>query len=321
MAGQQGGEIIAVGSIDDLISAKRSITGKFLSGEVRIPIPKRRAINKDKTINLKNVNGNNLKNLSVQIPVGLMTCVTGVSGSGKSTLINHTLYSIAANVLNRAKNRAHNHDVLHEGLQFFEKVVAIDQSPIGRTPRSNPATYTNIFSHIRELFANTKEARTRGYKAGRFSFNIQGGRCESCQGEGLIKVNMHFLSDVFVKCDECNGSRYNKETLEILYKGKNIHQVLDMTVAEAKSFLSAVPNAERILKTLIEVGLEYIKLGQSSVTLSGGESQRVKLAKELSKKESGKTLYIFDEPSTGLHFYDVKKSKYSKAAKRKNTWW
>ncbi|MEC8299343.1 MAG: excinuclease ABC subunit UvrA [Pseudomonadota bacterium] len=321
MAGQQGGEIIAVGSIDDLISAKRSITGKFLSGEVRIPIPKRRAINKDKTINLKNVNGNNLKNLSVQIPVGLMTCVTGVSGSGKSTLINHTLYSIAANVLNRAKNRAHNHDVLHEGLQFFEKVVAIDQSPIGRTPRSNPATYTNIFSHIRELFANTKEARTRGYKAGRFSFNIQGGRCESCQGEGLIKVNMHFLSDVFVKCDECNGSRYNKETLEILYKGKNIHQVLDMTVAEAKSFLSAVPNAERILKTLIEVGLEYIKLGQSSVTLSGGESQRVKLAKELSKKESGKTLYIFDEPSTGLHFYDVKKllEVFQKLLERGNT--
>ena len=320
-AGQEGGEIIAVGNIDDLISAKRSITGKFLSGELKIPIPKRRALNKDKIINLKNVNGNNLKNLSVQIPVGLMTCVTGVSGSGKSTLINQTLYPIAASVLNRVENRANNQGVKHEGLQFFEKVVAIDQSPIGRTPRSNPATYTNIFGQIRELFANTKEARIRGYKAGRFSFNMEGGRCESCQGEGLVKVNMHFLSDIFVKCDECNGSRYNKETLEILYKGKNINQVLEMTVAEAQSFLRAVPNAERILKTLGEVGLEYIKLGQSSVTLSGGESQRVKLAKELAKKESGKTLYIFDEPSTGLHFYDVKKllEVFQKLLERGNT--
>ncbi|MDC2964337.1 excinuclease ABC subunit UvrA [Gammaproteobacteria bacterium] len=321
LAGQEGGEIIAVGSIDDLVSAKRSITGKFLSGEVRIPIPKRRAINKDKTINLKNVSENNLKNISVEIPIGLMTCVTGVSGSGKSTLINQTLYPIAAKLLNRAGNRTYNQDVDHEGLQFFEKVVAIDQSPIGRTPRSNPATYTNIFGYIRELFANTKEARLRGYKAGRFSFNLQGGRCESCQGEGLVKVNMHFLSDIFVKCDECDGSRYNKETLEILYKGKNIHQVLDMTVAEAQSFLSAVPNAKRILKTLVEVGLEYIKLGQSSVTLSGGESQRVKLARELAKKESGKTLYIFDEPSTGLHFYDVKKliEVFQKLLERENT--
>ena len=221
--------------------------------------------------------------------------------------LSKTLYPIAATILNRAENRLYDPNVKHEGLQFFEKVVAIDQSPIGRTPRSNPATYTNIFGHIRELFANTKEARIRGYKAGRFSFNIQGGRCESCQGEGLVKVNMHFLSDIFVKCDECDGSRYNKETLEILYKGKNIHQVLEMTVSEARDFLSAVPNAERILRTLMEVGLEYIRLGQSSVTLSGGESQRVKLAKELAKKESGKTLYIFDEPSTGLHFYDVKK--------------
>ena len=321
LAGQEGGEIIAVGSIDDLISAKRSITGKFLSGEEKIPMPKRRAINKDKTINLKNVSGNNLKNISVEIPIGLMTCVTGVSGSGKSTLINQTLYPIAADVLARGGNRAYNQDVAHEGLQFFEKVVAIDQSPIGRTPRSNPATYTNIFGYIRELFANTKEARLRGYKAGRFSFNMQGGRCESCQGEGLVKVNMHFLSDIFVKCDECNGSRYNKETLEILYKGKNIHQVLDMTVAEAQSYLSAVPNAKRILETLIEVGLEYIKLGQSSVTLSGGESQRVKLARELAKKESGKTLYIFDEPSTGLHFYDVKKllEVFQKLLERGNT--
>ena len=321
LAGQGGGEIIAVGSIDDLISAERSLTGKFLSGELKISIPERRAINKDKTINLKNVNGNNLKDLSVEIPVGLMTCVTGVSGSGKSTLINQTLYPIAATVLNRAENRVYDPNVNHEGLQFFEKVVAIDQSPIGRTPRSNPATYTNIFGHIRELFANTKEARTRGYKAGRFSFNIKGGRCESCQGEGLVKVNMHFLSDIFVKCDECDGSRYNKETLEILYKGKNIHQVLEMTVSEARDFLNAVPNAERILKTLVEVGLEYIRLGQSSVTLSGGESQRVKLAKELAKKESGKTLYIFDEPSTGLHFYDVKKllEVFGKLLERGNT--
>ena len=321
LAGQGGGEIIAVGSIDDLISAKRSVTGKFLSGEVKIPIPKRRAINKDKTINLRNVCGNNLKKISVEIPVGLMTCITGVSGSGKSTLINQTLYPIAATVLNRAENRVFDPEVKYEGLQFFEKVVAIDQSPIGRTPRSNPATYTNIFGHIRELFANTKEARTRGYKAGRFSFNIQGGRCESCQGEGLVRVNMHFLSDIFVKCDECDGSRYSRETLEILYKGKNIHQLLEMTVSEARDFLSAVPQAERILRTLEEVGLEYIKLGQSSVTLSGGESQRVKLARELAKKESGKTLYIFDEPSTGLHFYDVKKllEVFEKLLKRGNT--
>ncbi len=321
LAGQGGGEIIAVGSIDDLISAKRSVTGKFLSGEVKIPIPKRRAINKDKTINLRNVCGNNLKKISVEIPVGLMTCITGVSGSGKSTLINQTLYPIAATVLNRAENRVFDPEVKYEGLQFFEKVVAIDQSPIGRTPRSNPATYTNIFGHIRELFANTKEARTRGYKAGRFSFNIQGGRCESCQGEGLVRVNMHFLSDIFVKCDECDGSRYSRETLEILYKGKNIHQLLEMTVSEARDFLSAVPQAERILRTLEEVGLEYIKLGQSSVTLSGGESQRVKLARELAKKESGKTLYIFDEPSTGLHFYDVKKllEVFEKLLRRGNT--
>ena len=321
LAGQGGGEIIAVGSIDDLISAKRSVTGKFLSGEQRIPIPKRRAINKNKTINLRNVCGNNLKKISVEIPVGLMTCITGVSGSGKSTLINQTLYPIAATVLNRAENRVFDPEVKYEGLQFFEKVVAIDQSPIGRTPRSNPATYTNIFGHIRELFANTKEARTRGYKAGRFSFNIQGGRCESCQGEGLVRVNMHFLSDIFVKCDECDGSRYSRETLEILYKGKNIHQLLEMTVSEARDFLSAVPQAERILRTLEEVGLEYIKLGQSSVTLSGGESQRVKLARELAKKESGKTLYIFDEPSTGLHFYDVKKllEVFEKLLKRGNT--
>ena len=321
-AGEKGGLIVASGTIDKLMQSNNSITGKYLSGEMAIELPeKRRKIIEDRKIVLKGARGNNLKNITVEIPVGVMTCITGVSGSGKSTLINKTLYPIAAKVLNRAAKKKSLEIDSWTGLEAFEKVIVIDQSPIGRTPRSNPATYTNIFNQIRELFSSTPEARTRGYKAGRFSFNIQGGRCESCQGDGLIKVNMHFLSDMYVTCDECNGLRYNAETLEILYKGKNIHEVLEMTVSEASEFLAAIPSAERVLKTLGEVGLDYIKLGQSSVTLSGGESQRVKLARELAKKDSGGNLYILDEPSTGLHFHDVKKllSVFKMLLERGNT--
>ena len=305
-AGVHGGEIVAYGDLDQILKCERSITGKFLSGERRIEIPARRTpYDKNKLLQLEGASGNNLKNINLTIPLGLLTCITGVSGSGKSTLINQTIYPIAARALNGATNpQAAKYEAI-KGLDQLDKVIEIDQSPIGRTPRSNPATYTNIFTPIRELFAGTQEARSRGYKPGRFSFNVKGGRCEACQGDGLIKVEMHFLPDLYVTCDDCQGKRYSRETLEIRYKGKSIHQVLEMTVEEAQEFLQAVPMIERRLKTLLEVGLGYIKLGQSATTLSGGEAQRVKLARELSKRDTGKTLYILDEPTTGLHFHDI----------------
>lgn len=249
--------------------------------------------------------GNNLNKVDLKIPVGLFTCVTGVSGSGKSTLINNTLYPVAATELNNATTLDPAPHAAIKGLDNFDKVIDIDQSPIGRTPRSNPATYTGIFTPVRELFAGTQEARSRGYKPGRFSFNVKGGRCEACQGDGVIKVEMHFLPDIYVPCDVCKGKRYNRETLEVKYKGKNIHEVLDLTVEDAREFFDAIPALARRLQTLIDVGLSYIRLGQAATTLSGGEAQRVKLAKELSKRDTGKTLYILDEPTTGLHFYDI----------------
>jgi len=305
-AGVHGGEIVAHGDLNQILNSERSITGQFLSGKRRIEIPSNRTPYDDnKLLHLEGASGNNLKKINLTIPLGLLTCITGVSGSGKSTLINHTIYPIAARALNGATNpQAASYEAIR-GLDQLDKVVDIDQSPIGRTPRSNPATYTNIFTPIRELFAGTQEARSRGYKPGRFSFNVKGGRCETCQGDGLIKVEMHFLPDIYVTCDECKGKRYNRETLEIQYKGKSIHHVLEMTVEEAHGFLQAVPMIERRLKTLLEVGLGYIKLGQSATTLSGGEAQRVKLARELSKRDTGKTLYILDEPTTGLHFHDI----------------
>ena len=305
-AGVHGGEIVASGSLADILKTKKSVTGQFLSGKRQIEIPaERHGFCEDRTLVLEGASGNNLREVELTLPLGLMTCVTGVSGSGKSTLINHTLYPIAARELNGATNPQVAPYVRIRGLDQLDKVVDIDQSPIGRTPRSNPATYTNIFTPVRELFAATQEARSRGYKPGRFSFNVKGGRCEACQGDGLIKVEMHFLPDVYVTCDECQGKRYNRETLEILYKGANIHQVLEMTVEDAHGFLGAVPMIERRLQTLLDVGLGYIKLGQSATTLSGGEAQRVKLARELSKRDTGKTLYILDEPTTGLHFHDI----------------
>ena len=305
-AGVHGGEVLASGSLENIISCDESVTGQFLSGKRKIEVPTQRTpYDENKLLRLLGANGNNLKNVDLTIPLGLMTCVTGVSGSGKSTLINHTIYPIAARELNGATTpTVAPHDSI-EGLDQLDKVVDIDQGPIGRTPRSNPATYTNIFTPIRELFAGTQEARSRGYKPGRFSFNVKGGRCEACQGDGLIKVEMHFLSDIYVTCDECKGKRYNRETLEIHYKGKSIHQVLDMTVEVAHEFLKAVPMIERRLQTLLDVGLGYIKLGQSATTLSGGEAQRVKLSRELSKRDTGQTLYILDEPTTGLHFHDI----------------
>ncbi len=305
-AGVHGGEIVAAGNLEDILAAKESITGQFLSNTRRIEIPKKRTpYDPEKVLRIKGASGNNLLSINLTIPLGLMTCITGVSGSGKSTLINNTLYPEAAKHLNGAQNpNSAPFDEMH-GLHQLDKVVDIDQSPIGRTPRSNPATYTNIFTPIRELFAATQEARSRGYKPGRFSFNVKGGRCEACQGDGVIKVEMHFLPDVYVTCDECMGKRYNRETLEVHYKGKNIHEVLALTVEDAYEFFSAVPMIARRLKTLMDVGLDYVRLGQSATTLSGGEAQRVKLARELSKRDTGKTLYILDEPTTGLHFHDI----------------
>ena len=302
-----GGQVIAQGNADEIMLNPNSITGKFLSGADKIEIPKKRtALDKKKWLKLKGASGNNLKNVNLDIPVGLFTCVTGVSGSGKSTLINDTLFPLAQNALNRAEKTDYAPYQSIEGLEHFDKVIDINQSPIGRTPRSNPATYTGLFTPIRELFAGVPEARARGYNPGRFSFNVRGGRCEACQGDGVLKVEMHFLPDVYVPCDQCKGKRYNRETLEIRYKGKTIHQVLDMTVEEAREFFDAIPMIARKLQTLIDVGLSYIRLGQSSTTLSGGEAQRVKLATELSKRDTGKTLYILDEPTTGLHFADIK---------------
>ena len=305
-AGVHGGEIVAAGSLDDIIESEASITGDFLSGRRQIEIPATRAaVDPEKIVRLNNARGNNLKDVDAEIPAGLFTCVTGVSGSGKSTLINQTLYPLAARALNGATSVAPQvHDSI-DGLDLLDKVVDIDQSPIGRTPRSNPATYTGLFTPIRELFAQTQEARTRGYKPGRFSFNVKGGRCEACQGDGVIKVEMHFLPDVYVPCDVCKGKRYNRETLEVRYKGKNIHEVLDMTIEEAREFFDAVPMLNRKLQTLMDVGLSYVRLGQSATTLSGGEAQRVKLSRELSKRDTGQTLYILDEPTTGLHFHDI----------------
>jgi len=306
-AGIHGGEIVAQGTPAQIIKSSKSLTGKYLSGKERIEIPAERVPNNEKQqLVLSGAAGNNLKKVNLEIPIGLMTCVTGVSGSGKSTLINNTLYPLAATILNKATTlNPAKHDKL-EGIQHLDKVVDIDQSPIGRTPRSNPATYTGIFTPVRELFAATQESRSRGYKPGRFSFNVKGGRCEACQGDGLVKVEMHFLPDVYVMCDICKGKRYNRETLEVKYKGKNIHEVLDMTIEDAREFFDPVPQIARKLQTLMEVGLSYIRLGQSATTLSGGEAQRVKLARELSKRDTGKTLYILDEPTTGLHFHDIK---------------
>ena len=304
-AGINGGEIVGEGTVKDLIKAPRSMTGKYLSGEISIEIPKERR-KKTGTLTIKGAAENNLKNVNVDIPLGVITCVTGVSGSGKSSLINEILYKRLARDLNRANTFPGKHKSI-EGIKQLDKVIDIDQSPIGRTPRSNPATYTNVFNDIRDLFASTNEAKMRGYKAGRFSFNVKGGRCEACTGDGIKKIEMHFLSDIYVPCEVCKGKRYNRETLEVKYKGKNIYDILEMTVDEAVGFFENHPKIKRKVETLQEVGLGYIKLGQSSTTLSGGEAQRVKLATELSKRSTGRTIYILDEPTTGLHSADVHK--------------
>lgn len=305
-AGVHGGQIVAQGSPEQILANPDSLTGQYLSGALSIAVPEKiTPRDAKKLITIRKAQGNNLKDVDISFPVGLLTCVTGVSGSGKSTLINDTLYSHAARLINGASCIPAPCKAI-EGLDQFDKVVDIDQSPIGRTPRSNPATYTGIFTPVRELFAATPEARSRGYTPGRFSFNVKGGRCEACAGDGVIKVEMHFLADIFVPCDICQGKRYNRETLEVRYKGKSIHEVLEMTVEDATQFFTAIPVLARKLQTLIDVGLSYITLGQNAVTLSGGEAQRVKLAKELSKRDTGRTLYILDEPTTGLHFHDIK---------------
>ncbi len=306
-AGVHGGEIVAQGSYEDIVNNKNSLTGAYLSGARRIEVPATRTRhNPKKRLVLRAATGNNLQSVDLVIPLGLLTCVTGVSGSGKSTLINNTLYPVAATELNGATTLTPAPHKSVTGMQLLDKVIDIDQSPIGRTPRSNPATYTGIFTPVRELFAGTQEARSRGYKPGRFSFNVKGGRCEACQGDGVTKVEMHFLPDIYVPCDICKSKRYNRETLEIRYKGKNIYEVLEMTVEDALQFFEPVPSIARKLQTLMDVGLTYVKLGQAATTLSGGEAQRVKLSKELSKRDTGNTLYILDEPTTGLHFEDIK---------------
>lgn len=305
-AGVHGGEIMARGTPAQIAANPQSLTGQYLSGAQNIEIPdSRRPIDPEKVVRLEGASGNNLKNVDLLLPVGLFTCITGVSGSGKSTLINDTFYKAAVQAINRSLEEPAPYRYI-SGLEHFDKIVNIDQSAIGRTPRSNPATYTGIFTGIRELFADTQESRARGYQVGRFSFNVKGGRCEACQGDGVIKVEMHFLPDIFVACDVCGGKRYNRETLDITYKGKNIHEVLEMTVIEAHEFFANIPALQRKLQTLLDVGLSYISLGQNAVTLSGGEAQRIKLAKELSKRDTGRTLYVLDEPTTGLHFHDVK---------------
>jgi excinuclease ABC subunit A len=304
-AGVHGGNIIAIGTAAQISANPKSVTGQYLSGKRKIELPATRtAIDKKKIVRINQASGNNLKKVNMELPVGLLTCVTGVSGSGKSTLINETLYKLAAIEINQSNLHAGEYESF-SGLDFFDKVIDINQSPIGRTPRSNPATYTGLFTPIREIFAGTQESRSRGYKPGRFSFNVKGGRCEACQGDGLKKVEMHFLPDVYVTCDICKGKRYNRETLDIHYKGKSIHQILEMTVEDATVFFSAIPVLKRKLDTLMDVGLSYITLGQNATTLSGGEAQRIKLSRELSKRDTGRTLYILDEPTTGLHFHDI----------------
>ena len=305
-AGIHGGEIVAQGRPDDIMRSPRSLTGRYLTGELGIEIPQRRKRNLQRSLKVINARGNNLKNLDAEIPLGLFTCVTGVSGGGKSTLLVDTLYKAIARKLNNASDAPAPHDRI-EGLEHIDKIIDIDQSPIGRTPRSNPATYTGAFTPIREWFAGLPESKARGYQAGRFSFNVKGGRCEACEGDGVIKIEMHFLPDVYVTCDVCKGKRYNRETLEVTFKGKSIADILDMTVEEALNFFKAVPRIRNILQTLHRVGLDYIHVGQQATTLSGGEAQRVKLAKELCKRATGRTLYILDEPTTGLHFHDVSK--------------
>lgn len=304
-AGVYGGEIVAHGSPNEIMKNKNSLTGQYLSGQKKILIPEKRR-EWSKSLVLQGACGNNLKNVTVEIPLEIMTVVTGVSGSGKSTLINQTLYPILFNRLNKGKLYPLEYQSI-EGLEYLEKVINIDQSPIGRTPRSNPATYTKIFDDIRDLFSQTKDAKLHGFDKGRFSFNVKGGRCEACQGAGILKIEMNFLADVYVECEVCKGKRYNKETLDVYYKGKNIAEVLNMSVIEAYEFFKNIPSLERKLKVLVDVGLDYIKLGQSATTLSGGEAQRIKLAAELSKNTRGKTIYILDEPTTGLHFQDIEK--------------
>ncbi|MEO7030736.1 MAG: excinuclease ABC subunit UvrA, partial [Herbaspirillum sp.] len=304
-AGVHGGEVIAEGTLADILHNPASLTAQYLNGTLEIAVPKKRTLrDPERQFVITGASGNNLKHVTLELPIGLLTCVTGVSGSGKSTLVNDTLYLAAARHLYGSHAEAAAHETI-SGFEFFDKVIAVDQAPIGRTPRSNPATYTGVFTPIRELFSTVPVAKERGYSAGRFSFNVKGGRCESCQGDGVLKVEMHFLPDVYVPCDVCHGKRYNRETLEVQYKGKNIHQILDMTVEEAHEFFKPVPVVARKLQTLLDVGLGYIRLGQSATTLSGGEAQRVKLSLELSKRDTGRTLYILDEPTTGLHFYDI----------------
>jgi len=304
-AGEHGGRVVAQGNLEEVMNNSESLTGKYLKGVLKIEVPKKRR-KSNKFLKITGVRHNNLKNITVEIPLGVFVCITGVSGSGKSSLINDTLYRAIAQKLYRAKEKPGRYENII-GLENIDKVVVIDQSPIGRTPRSNPATYTGVFTPIRELFSMLPESKIRGYSPGRFSFNVKGGRCDACEGHGLIKIEMHFLPDVYVPCEVCKGKRFNKETLEVKYKGKNIADVLDMSVEEALNFFENIPRIKRILQTLYDVGMGYIKLGQSATTLSGGEAQRVKLAKELSKKATGRTLYILDEPTTGLHFDDIKK--------------
>jgi len=304
-AGVHGGQVVAQGTPEEIRANAQSLTGQYLSGRRSIAVPERRApADSKRQLTITGATGNNLKNVSVSVPLGLMTCVTGVSGSGKSTLVNDTLYKAVADRLNRTNRNPAAHESI-SGLEEIDRVIDISQSPIGRTPRSNPATYSGLFTPIRELFAGTQEARSRGYMPGRFSFNVKGGRCEACQGDGVLKVEMHFLPDIYVPCDVCHGKRYNRETLEIRYKGRNITEVLEMTVEDAFAFFRNVPVVAKKLQTLLDVGLSYIRLGQNATTLSGGEAQRVKLARELSKRDTGRTLYILDEPTTGLHFHDI----------------